>query len=120
MISLSEITFSGPGRAIEGYGPGFFRIGGERCPAPLLVTDQGVLPWGGLSDHTGLLALRGKVDVLLLGMGPTIAYPDAALKLSLAEAGLGLEPMASASAARTFNMLLAEGRRVAAALLPAV
>lgn len=118
MTGLSEISFSGPGRPIDGYGPGFFRVGGIVLRGPVLVTPDGAGPWGGLDDHAALLALRGRVDVLLLGMGRTLAYPDAGLRAALDAAGIGLEPMDSPAAARTYNVLLAEGRRIAAALIP--
>jgi uncharacterized protein len=118
MISLTEIAWSGPGRPVEGYGPGFFRVGGSVLHGPILVTPEGAARWGGLEDRAALLALAGQVDVILLGMGAEIAWPDRALRAALEEQGLALEPMSSPAAARTFNVLLAEGRRIAAALLP--
>lgn len=118
MIALTEIGFTGPGRPVDGYGPGFFRVGGQLIRGPVLVTPDGAGSWAGLSDPAPLVALAGRVDVLLLGMGPVMAYPDPGLKAAVEGAGLGLEPMDSPAAARTFNMLLAEGRRVAAALVP--
>ncbi len=118
MISLTDIPYSGPARPIEAYGPGFFRLGGQVLRGPLLVTPEGALPWGGVADHAALLSLAGQVDVLLLGMGRVMAYPDRDLAVALEAAGIGADPMDSPAAARTYNMLLAEGRRVAAALLP--
>jgi uncharacterized protein len=56
--------------------------------------------------------------VLLLGMGATIVWPDRALRDRLQAEGLAADPMSSPAAARTYNVLLSEGRRVAAALLP--
>lgn len=118
MVELSEIVFTGPARPIDGYGPGFFRINGQVIAGPILATPTGAGPWGGMGDSGALIALAGQVDVILLGMGASLAYPDNALSEALEAAGIGLEAMSSPSAARSYNMLLAEGRRVAAALLP--
>lgn len=118
MITLDEITWSGPGRPVEGYGPGFFRAGGKVFHGPLLITPAGARSWRGLDDVPALLALAGQVDVLLMGMGADVAWPDKALRDLLDAAGIAVEPMSSPAAARTFNVLLSEGRRIAAALLP--
>ncbi|MCB2110784.1 MAG: Mth938-like domain-containing protein [Defluviimonas sp.] len=116
-MRLNEIAF-GAALPVDGYGPGFFRIGGKVVRGPVLIGPAGVGAWGGLGDTAALAALGDGVDVLLLGMGRTIAHPPASLRDAVEAAGLALEPMDSAAAARTYNMLLAEGRRVAAALLP--
>lgn len=117
MIRLNEIPFGGA-RPVDGYGPGFFRIGGEVIHGAVLVTARGAQAWGGYDDDGPLLALAGEIDVLLVGTGRTIAHPPAALREKLDAAGIGVEPMASDAAARTYNVLLSEGRRIAAALLP--
>lgn len=103
---------------VDGYGPGFFRVGGVVHHGAIIVTPEGVRPWGGLDDAGALLALAGSVDVLFLGMGAEIAFPPRALTRALDEVGVMAEPMASASAARSYNVTLAEGRRVACALIP--
>lgn len=117
MIRLTEISFDAA-RPIDGYGPGFFRIGGQVITGAVIVTAAGARSWGGLDDGSALVALAGEVDVILLGMGRQIAHPPKDLRLALEQAGIGVEPMDSPAAARTYNVLLAEGRRVAAALLP--
>lgn len=118
MIALNEIAYSGPGRPIDGYGPGFFRVGGAVLKGAVLVAPDGARGWGGMADLEPLKALAGRVDVVLLGSGAALAYPDPALKEALEALGIGVEPMTSPAAARTYNVLLAEGRRIAAALLP--
>ena len=117
MIRLTEVTYDSA-RPIDGYGPGFFRIGGEVLGGAVLVTATAAKGWGGFDDRAPLLALVGEIDVLLLGTGRTIAHPPASLRDALEAAGIGVEPMDSAAAARTYNVLLSEGRRIAAALLP--
>jgi uncharacterized protein len=64
------------------------------------------------------LALIGKIDVLFVGMGTEIAHVPAAFRTTLEAAGIGVEVMNSPAAARTYNVLLSEGRRIAAALMP--
>ena len=116
MIRLTEISFE-TARPVDGYGAGFFRIGGEVLQGHVLVTPQAAQSWGGLDDIAPLLALAGKVDVLLLGTGATMGRAPAAMAAALDAVGIGTEAMDSAAAARTYNVLLSEGRRVAAALL---
>ncbi|NIZ10636.1 Mth938-like domain-containing protein [Pseudooceanicola sp. HF7] len=117
-MRLQEINYDNA-RPIDGYGPGFFRVAGEVLPAPALILADDARPWGGLEDSETLLALEGQIDVLFIGTGPEMTPVPAPLRRALEEAGIAVEPMASASACRTFNILLSEGRRVAAALLAA-
>lgn len=116
-MQLTEITFS-DATPIDGYGPGFFRIAGQVIEGAVIVTETGAHSWAGLNDADALLALLGKVDVIFVGTGAEIAHLPAALRNRIEAAGLGVEVMNSPAAARTYNVLLSEGRRVAAALLP--
>lgn len=116
-MRLNEILFT-DATPIDGYGPGFFRIGGQVIEGAVLTHADQTTRWGGLEDEAALLALAGRVDVLFIGTGAEIRHIPTPLRLALEEAGVGVETMASPSAARTYNVLLAEGRRVAAALLP--
>lgn len=116
-MRLVEVTY-GAALAIEGYGPGFFRVGAHLLHGPALVTPWDAGGWGGLEDSAAPLALAGRIDVLLLGMGAAIAPVPRAFREALEAAGIGVEPMSSPAACRTYNVLLGEGRRIAAALLP--
>ncbi len=117
-MKLNEVRFPDVD-PIDGYGPGFFRVGGKVLQGSVLVRPEtGAAVWGGLDDVAPLLALRGDVDVLIVGTGPEIAHLPPALQRALDDAGIGAEVMASPTAARTYNVLLSEGRRIAAALLP--
>lgn len=116
-MELNDVSF-GEGAPIDGYGPGFFRIGGVVYEGAVLVAPGGIVPWAGIDDLGGLRSLVGAVDVLLIGLGAEIALLPPALRAELEAAGLGVDGMATPSACRTYNVLLAEGRRVAAALLP--
>lgn len=116
-MRINEITFT-DARPVDGYGPGFFRVGGELHDGPLLVAGGAPRPWAGLDDDAALLALAGQVDVVLVGMGGDVAHVPAGLRAALEADGLGVEVMSSPAACRTYNVLLSEGRRVALAALP--
>jgi len=115
-MQLNEIGY-GDAMPVEGYGPGFFRIGGAVIEGPVICHPGGVTPWGGLTDEGALMAVAEEVDVLLVGMGGDIAPLPGDLRARLEAAGIGVEVMATGPAARTYNVLLAEGRRIGAALL---
>ena len=104
---------------IDGYGPGGFRIGGTWYSGSVIVTAQGTMPFAGLNAEgfQPMIALASDIDVLLVGMGSDIAPLEPNLRESLENAGIGVEIMSTSSACRTYNVLLNEDRRVAAALV---
>ncbi len=116
-MRLNEVTYT-DAKPIDGYGPGFFRVDDERIDGPLLVLPSGVTTWNGLEDIEPLLAAAADIDVLFIGTGADPAHLPKSLRDPLEGAGIGVESMATGPAARTFNVLLGEGRRVGAALLP--
>ena len=116
-MRLNEVTYT-DAQPIDGYGPGFFRVGGKVFQGAVLVTEGGGRDWGGLSDQAALLSLAGRIDVLFVGMGADISHLPPDLAQALQDAGIAVEAMASPTAARTYNVTLSEGRRVACALLP--
>ena len=116
-MRLTEIDFP-DSRPVDGYGPGFFRIGGRIRKAAVLTGPGGTRDWGGLADLEPLRAMAGEVDVIFIGTGAEMASLPPSLRQPLEAAGIGVEPMASPAACRTYNVLLSEGRRVALAALP--
>ncbi|GIT90899.1 membrane protein [Jannaschia pagri] len=116
-MNLTEVTFD-DARPFDGYGPGFFRIGGEVVQGGLILHPGGMMPWQGYGDADALVGLAGVVDVVFVGTGPDIAHVPADLRAAVEGAGLGLEVMNTPAACRTYNVLVGEGRRVAAAVLP--
>lgn len=116
-MRLTEVTY-GSAKAIEGYGPGFFRVAGHVLRGACLITPWDAGPWGGYDDTAAPLSLLGKVDVLFVGTGDVIAHVPKPFRDALEGQGIGVEAMASPAACRTYNVLLGEGRRVAVALLP--
>ncbi|EPX87205.1 hypothetical protein ruthe_00602 [Rubellimicrobium thermophilum DSM 16684] len=116
-MRLSEMEFP-EGTPVDGYGPGFVRVGGQVHRGRVLVLPSGVQPWGGWDDRDALLAAAASVDVLLVGTGAAMTVLPVAFRAALEAAGIALEPMSTPSACRTYNVLLAEGRRVGLALIP--
>ena len=106
----------------SGYGEGYVLVNGQRHESNLIVTPEQLLPWSVASfdaltdaDFQGFLAL--KPEILLLGTGPMQRFPHPRLTRALAEQRIGVEAMDLQAACRTYNILMAEERRVAAALL---
>ena len=115
-MRLNEIVFT-DAQPVEGYGPGYFRIGGKVVEGPVILSAAGVQGWGGYDDRAPLLALAGQVDVLFVGTGAEILHLPRDMREELEAAGMGIEVMNAPSACRTYNVLLSEGRRVALATL---
>ena len=115
-MQINEMEMGGVA-VVEGYGPGFFRIGGKIIEHAVLVTADGVSEWRGLDDRAAILALAGEIDVIVFGMGAEIAHLPAGLRDAIEGAGMGAEVMNSPAACRTWNVLVAEERRVALAAL---
>lgn len=109
---------------VTAYGSGFFEINRVRHEGALLLMPEGeVRPWQvdryetlSASDFEALLDL--KAEVVLLGTGTSHRIPHPRLTAALTGAGVGVEAMDSSAACRTYNILMGEGRRVLAALLP--
>jgi uncharacterized protein len=108
---------------VTAHGPGYVAVDGQRHERSLLLLPDRVdTAWGPESfaaltaDHLAPMAQLG-CDVLLLGTGARQRFPAPALLRPLIEVHLGLEAMDTAAACRTYNILVAEGRKVAAALI---
>lgn len=115
-MDFEEVAYE-EGTPFDSYGPGFFRLGGKIHEGSLVVTPGGLRRWGGFEDAEAVLAIKEDIDVVLVGCGAEMTPLPAALRQPLEAAGLGVEPMSTASACRTYNVLLGEGRRIAAAVL---
>lgn len=116
-MRLNEVTYP-DALPVDGYGPGFFRVGGKVLEGAILILPSGVGAWGGYDDLGDLTATCKDIDVVLVGTGAEIAHVSSGFREAIEQAGCGVEPMASPQACRTFNVLLGEGRRVALAALP--
>ena len=113
-----------PGRqVIERYGPSGFRVSGQIHLGPVLVFADLTIAWADPAITEAVLAPvveHGSVELLLLGLGRRMAPVAPALRTALKAHGIAIEGMDTGAACRTYNLLLAEDRRVAAALLPPV
>jgi uncharacterized protein len=116
-MRMNEVTFD-DSRPVDGYGPGFFRVGGELWKGAVMILPSGVTGWGGYDDRARLIDKAGEIDVIFIGTGAEIAQIPRDLRAALEGAGLGVEIAASPAACRTYNVLLSEGRRVGLAALP--
>ena len=115
-------TAPGARNAFSGYGDGYVLVNGERHESSVIVTPERVLPWrvGGFENlaESDFEAFPGlELEILLIGTGPKQRFPHPRLTRALAEKRIGVEVMDTQAACRTYNILMAEGRRVAAAIL---
>lgn len=110
---------------IQSYKSGQFKISGKAYSGPVIVTPERTLDWAAPREVKDLAithfeALESeRPEVILLGTGKTMHFLSSELKKSLKDKGLNIECMDTGAACRTYNVLMAEGRIVAAALLPA-
>lgn len=108
---------------VRGYGPGLIRIGERSFGRSVIVTPTTLVEDWRPAGIAQLLAedleplLRLRPEVLLIGSGTRQVFPERATMAALYSAGLGFEVMDTGAACRTYNVLAAEGRDVAAALI---
>jgi uncharacterized protein len=105
------------------YGPGYVEINEKRFDTSILVMPEGpILPWGvsrfdALSaEHFEALVALGP-ELVVLGTGSVLRFAHPRLLKPLTERRIGVECMDVQAACRTYNILMSEGRRVAAGLL---
>lgn len=113
-----------PGRAvIDSYGAGGFAFAGMSHRGSILALPSGIHAWNPdplaltIEDFALVLNERSAIDLLIIGMGPAMARPPKPLREALTAAGVMFDPMATGHAVSTYNLLLEEKRRVAAALI---
>ena len=110
---------------VTAYGPGYIEVNAQRHPHALLVQPESpAQPWAVADfdslqpEHFEQIAALGP-EVVLLGTGARQRFPHPRLLAALTRARIGVEAMDTGAACRTYNILMTEGRRVLAALLPA-
>ena len=113
-----------PGQApVDGYGAGGFSFAQMSHRGSILALPSGIHAWNPNplaltpADFVMVLAEREAIDFLLIGMGHAMARPPRPVREALAAAGLMYDPMATGHAVATYNLLLEERRRVAAAFI---
>jgi uncharacterized protein len=106
-----------------GYGPGYVMVNDKRIEKSVVVLPERIISdWQAgrfeelTAEHFAALASLGS-EILLLGTGDRLRFPRAEILRPLTEAGIGIEVMDVPAACRTYNILMAEERKIAAALL---
>lgn len=109
---------------IDAYGNGGFRFAEMSHRGSILCLPSGIYEWSievdGQVTRDGLARVLEELrppSFLILGTGAKQVFPDAEMRAAFVDAGIGLEAMSTGAACRTYNVLLAEGRPVAAALV---
>jgi len=124
-MAFSESGAAFPGQApIDAYGNGGFRFADMSHRGSIVCLPSGIFAWS-ISDADAFVLDKAAdiVSVLvppafvLLGTGATQVFPPLAVRRAFMDAGIGLEPMDTGAACRTYNVLLAEQRPVAAVLI---
>jgi uncharacterized protein len=111
---------------VESYGHARFRVTGTLYEGSVIVFPDRTIIWS-VGDAAGVNSANleavseagraGRTDLLLLGCGAKMTLVPSSLRAALREAGVVVEPMDTGAACRTYNVLMAEGRHVAAALI---
>lgn len=114
-----------PGRwPLDAIGAGGFRFAEMSHKGSIIATPAGIRIWPvnrfsevTLDSLQPVLDEAEAIDFLIIGTGPDIAFVPPNLREALKQAGITVEGMATGAAARTYNVLVGEDRRVAAALI---
>ena len=119
-----QLASAGNLNAVTAYGEGFVAVNGARHSGSLIVLPERVLPWSATGFEAMTVAHIAEIaalapEVVLLGTGARQRFPHPALLAPLAGARIGVEVMDTHAACRTYNILVSEGRKVAAALFVA-
>lgn len=125
MVDQDARTGVFPGRApIDAYGNGGFRFAGMSHKGSLLCLPSAIVAWTETAidlldpeSFCRVFAEGSQIGFVLLGTGRAHQLPSPEVRRAFAEAHIGLDIMDTGAACRTYNVLLAEGRPVAAALL---
>jgi len=109
---------------IDAYGNGGFRFADMSHHGSILIVPSGVYAWPVsdaasmvLADLSRVLNEADDIDILLLGTGETLVPPSESLRQAMRAKSVVIDPMSTGAAAQTYNVLLAEERCVAAALI---
>jgi uncharacterized protein len=109
--------------AISGHGPGFVQVGTTKVSTPLIVLpDKLIAPWvianpASMTLEDFLPLAEQDLELVVFGSGATFRFPHPRIAAAFGARRVGFESMDTPAACRTFNVLLSEGRRVAAALI---
>ncbi len=109
---------------VNSYGDGGFRVSGVRYEGNIIILPDQTLEWPlvaiedlSLEALQPVLEAEPSIEILLFGCGKSMAFIDEGLRNQLRAQGIIIDSMDSGAAVRTYNVLLLEKRRVAAALI---
>lgn len=118
-----HLARAGDRNQFTGYGSGYVSVNAQRYEQSIVVTPDALHEGWAVNrietlDAEATAFLLGlKPEVLLIGTGATQRFPGAAFLREFAQAQIGFEVMDTPAACRTFNILMAEGRNVVAAIM---
>lgn len=109
-------------QVLTGYGAGAFKVNNENIPGSILLLPDRLIPWNAAEPFDPdtlrpLFPYLENIDILLIGTGKNMAFLPPDIRLMLKGRGIAADIMSTGAACRTYNVLLAEERRIAAALL---
>ncbi len=111
-------------KVIEAYGGNGFQVSGDSYPHSIQVFADDVLPWDIVTIHDltedhfkAVITAEPKIELILLGCGEKMSPIPSAIRQFLKLHAITIDAMDTGAACRTYNVLLSEGRRVAAALI---
>ena len=112
---------------IESYGDGGFKVSGVAFTGPIIVFPERSIAWPNAAPDGLSVEMLARVfededspEILLVGCGATAVFLSPRLRAAIRERGPVVDAMDTGAACRTYNILMTEERRVAAALLPVV
>jgi uncharacterized protein len=123
MQDISGLPEAGQ-QLINSYGDGGFRVSGTKYEGSVVILPEETVQWQ--VDHMNDLtvdSLRAvtesdkSIEILLIGCGIGMAFIEEDLRAELKQSGIVIDAMDTGAAVRTYNVLLLEGRHVAAALI---
>ena len=119
-----DITPLIPGgrQVIDSYGSGRFQVSQEPYTSSILVTPDWTKPWlvqsfDDISINSLAPILAEEAEILIIGAGERMQLMASLLRQEFREAKIAIDIMDTGAACRTYNLLMGDGRRVAAALL---
>ncbi len=119
-FTLESVNHS---KLVSNYGPGFFEINSDRYTSSICLHGNDIFEnWQhgnsrSLSLQNFEQIIEARPEILILGTGKNLEFPKPVLMAELHKKGIVLEAMGTSAACRTYNVLVSERRRVAAALM---
>ena len=122
-LEVSRLVAEGS-KMVTSYGDGIFRFGEETVTGSILLVPEAVYSWNVTTkdditpdSFSRVIEKADEIEILLLGMGTRLTPVPIEWRQALKPHGIVIEPMDTGAACRTYNVLVSEARRVAAAMI---